>query len=212
MDTSEKYLIHKSKRLVDILMSLTILFITLPFSITFLVLIKLEQILRGRPLDPFFYSETRMSYGQPFQIYKFNIFKHERVLELRNKGELIHTKHFEKDGSITKVGWILKQIYMDELPQFYNVLLGRMSVVGPRPVNCEVFEMLINDGVIDKTRVPAGITGNYQSYKNPAIIRAGAADKQYADYYHTHPGYKVILFDIRIMLRTIKVILKAKGI
>jgi lipopolysaccharide/colanic/teichoic acid biosynthesis glycosyltransferase len=172
----------------------------------------MEHLLRGRLLDPLFYGETRMSRGKPFCLYKFNIFKYELILKALKDGEFVHTKSFEKQGGVTYIGWFLKQIYMDELPQFFNVLIGDMSVVGPRPVNLEVYESLVSKGVRDKDRVPAGITGNFQSYKNIKGRTAHDLDKEYADYYHNNKWYKVLFYDLKIMIRTIKVILRAQGV
>jgi len=153
-----------------------------------------------------------MSYGKRFTLYKFNIFKYEQILDARSRGEFIHTKKYEHNNGIIKTGWILKQIYMDELPQFVSVLKGDLSIVGPRPVNLEVYDGLMTEGIIDKNRVPGGITGNFQSHKETAGADGNKLDKEYADYYHTQPGYKVLFFDIKIILRTLKVILRAKGI
>jgi lipopolysaccharide/colanic/teichoic acid biosynthesis glycosyltransferase len=153
-----------------------------------------------------------MSYGRPFTLYKFNIFKYEQILEARARGEFIHTKTFERNDGVTHIGWILKQIYMDELPQFYSVLKGDLSIVGPRPVNLEVYETLMSAGVLDKNRVPGGITGNYQSHKETIGASANGLDKEYADYYQTQSWFKILFFDIKILLRTLKVIALARGV
>ncbi len=206
------YYIFRSKRLLDIVVSLAVLILTLPFSLLVLLLIKTEHVLRGRPFDPLFYSETRMSYGQPFQLIKFNIFKYEQILAAQKNGVFIHTKDYEHNGGIIKVGWVLKQIYMDELPQFFSVLKGDLSIVGPRPVNIEVHRLLKSRGITDKDRVPAGITGPFQSYKGMSNRGADVLDQEYADYYHSQPWYKILKYDLRIMMRTILVVLRAKGI
>ncbi len=201
-----------SKRLFDITLSLAILFVTLPFTTLALILIKIEQILRGRPFDPLFYSETRMSRGKPFAMLKFNIFKYEQIEEARSTGTFIHTKYFELNNGTTFIGKILRQIYMDELPQLLNVLIGDMSIIGPRPVNLVIYQELMERGITDKNHVPAGITGLFQSQKGETNRGAVALDREYADYYHSHPWYKVIYADLVIILKTIAVILKAKGI
>tara|TARA_B100001989_G_scaffold250773_1_gene228537 strand:- start:725 stop:1369 length:645 start_codon:yes stop_codon:yes gene_type:complete len=204
-----------AKRLLDIVLSSFILIITLPFSATALFLIKIVQILDGGLFHPLFYKETRMSHGVPFTLYKFNIFKHRMILEAKARGEFIHTKYFEKNGGVTVVGWVLKQIYMDELPQFFNVLKGDLSIVGPRPVNLEVYQNLMDNGHFAKNQVRAGITGRYQSMKNlteTTKITDRDMDQEYADYYHHHNWYQVLWFDLTIMFQTVAVIFKARGI
>ena len=207
------YPIHPSKRIFDIVFSLLILTFCSPIIIFFLIGIVLEHIMRMRPLDPLFYSETRLSQGEPFTLYKFNIFKHEIVEDMRKRGEFIYTKQLERNGSLIFMGKILKQIYLDELPQFFNILRGDMSVVGPRPVNREVHKLLHSQGVIDKDKVKAGLTGYYQQlHKYSRGISQEQADKMYVEYYSSHPWYKILLFDIKIILRTVKVLLVAKGV
>lgn len=164
---------------------------------------------------PLFYKEIRMSHGLPFTLYKFNIFKHKMILEARARNEFIHTKEFEKNGGVTKIGWILKQIYMDELPQFFNVLKGDLSVVGPRPVNLEVYATLMSIGSVAKNEARAGITGRYQSFKNSTAETAVSdkdMDREYVDFYNNNSWYKVLMFDIWIMLKTLQVIFRAKGV
>lgn len=202
----------QSKRMVDIILSLALLLLSFPLWFLAIICIKGEQVIRGRWRDPIFYTETRMSKGRPFTLKKFNIFKYEQILEATERGRFVHTKKFERYGGITKVGWLLKQVYMDEIPQFLSVLCGDMSIVGPRPVNAAVYATLMERGVTDKNRVPAGITGLLQSQKGTKHKGSDALDKEYADFYHTQPWYLVVLFDLSIMLRTCLVILRAKGI
>jgi lipopolysaccharide/colanic/teichoic acid biosynthesis glycosyltransferase len=208
----EKYPIYKTKRAFDMLFSFLVLITFSPIILLFLLGIIIEHIIRRRPFDPLLYSEIRYSQGEPFTLYKFNIFQHNVILEMRARGEFIHTKQLEQNGSTLYVGWILKQIYLDELPQFFNILKGDMSMVGPRPVNIEVFKKLLASGINDKAKVKAGLTGNYQSHKNTAGKKSDEMDREYVEYYRTHPWYKVLILDLKIMLRTIKVLLLARGV
>lgn len=212
MNTKEKAPVLPAKRLFDILLTLTILCLTAPFILLICASIKTEQLLRGRPFDPLFYSETRIGYGKAFTLYKFNIFKYEKILAMRAQGTFVHTKSLEYSGDVLYTGYVLKQIYMDELPQLLCVLRGDMSIVGPRPLNTEVYEKLMVTGVTDKNRVPAGITGYFQSFKNTAHADMVHCDRVYVDFYTTHTGLQVVWFDIKIILRTFKVILRARGV
>lgn len=208
---NRKLPIHPAKRIFDILLSLIILAVLSPFILTVLFLIKAEHLLRGRPFDPFFYSEIRFSQGKPFRLFKFNIFKYEKIETMHKKGIFIHTKDLEKNGGVTIIGWILKQIYMDELPQLFNVLKGNMSIVGPRPVNKEVYKTLIKQGIVAKKEIRAGMTGHFQAFKNTSGKKSDESDREYVDYYFNNPWYKILLFDVKIILRTIRVILRARG-
>jgi len=208
----EKYPLYPAKRAFDIIFSLAILILCAPLFIFFTCAIFLEHLIRLRPFDPLLYSEVRYSHGDPFTLYKFNIFKQDVIEGMRARGEFIYTKQLERNGSILSVGWVLKQIYLDELPQFFNILKGDMSVVGPRPVNREVFQKLLALGITDKVKVKAGLTGYYQSHKHTAGKRSDDLDRDYVEYYRIHAWYAVLLFDIKILLRTIKILLLARGV
>jgi lipopolysaccharide/colanic/teichoic acid biosynthesis glycosyltransferase len=153
-----------------------------------------------------------MSAGMPFSFYKFNIFRGEVLESMHASQTFVHTKDLERNGGITPVGWCLKQIYMDELPQLWCVFRGDMSLVGPRPVNIEVHESFLREGIIDKTRVRAGLTGPFQSLKDDRTASAHALDKWYADYVLSHAWYAIIGNDLKIILRTVRVVLKARGL
>lgn len=131
-----------SKRLFDIVVSGVIVLIMSPFWLLVLLLIFVEHALRGYPFDPLLYKETRISRGKPFTLFKFNIFDQRVVDRIQKSGVFIHTKKLEHAGKTIFIGKILRQIYMDELPQFFNVLRGDMSIVGPRPLNMEVCNSL----------------------------------------------------------------------
>ena len=158
------------------------------------------------------YSETRISAGKPFHLYKFNIFRCGVIAEMRKAQTFIHTKDLERNGGISFVGWCLKQIYMDELPQLWCVLKGDMSIVGPRPVNTAIYERFMKEGYTEKSIVCAGLTGPFQSLKDDQTASAHKLDQWYAEYVSTHPWYAIIGNDIRIIVRTMRVVLKAKGI
>jgi len=201
-----------AKRIFDVAFSSFIVVITLPLTMCILVAIKITQILRRKPFAPLFYKETRISRGAPFTLYKFNIFKTEKIQEARANGEFIHTKQFEKNGDITWIGWLLKQIYVDELPQIFCVLKGDMSLVGPRPVNPKVYyEELSTEWRETKGKILAGITGHQQSQKQ-LTGKGEDLDREYVDYYLSKPWYKVLIFDLKILLRTFVFMAQAKGI
>jgi lipopolysaccharide/colanic/teichoic acid biosynthesis glycosyltransferase len=211
---SKPHPIHRAKRTFDVVFGLLLTIVLVPIFILFFLLIFIEHVVRLRPRDPLLYSEIRFSAGKPFSLYKFNIFKHNIVESMRARGEYIQTKDLERNGSLLIVGFLLKQIYLDELPQLINVLRGDMSIVGPRPVNSVTRQALLDKGVTAKEMAQAGMTGLYQA--SHKIARGGRSqeelDYEYAEYLQTHTWYEILRYDICIILKTIKVILLAKGI
>ncbi|MFM2374864.1 MAG: hypothetical protein RLZZ234_859 [Candidatus Parcubacteria bacterium] len=204
--------IHPAKRIFDLLLLTLISPFVAAFALLTLGALFMERLILGGVGDSYFYTETRMSEGVPFHFYKFNIFKVEVLRSMRKNATFVHTKDLERNGGITKVGWCLKQIYMDELPQLWCVLLGNMSIVGPRPVNIEVYERFMREGYTDKARVRAGLTGPYQSLKDDSTASAHNLDRWYADFVLSNPWHAIILNDMRIILRTMRVVLKARGL
>lgn len=110
------------KNCFDKIFSLLALMILFPFFLFIAILIKLDSP------GPIFYCPTRIGRaGKPFKVYKFRSMRENDV----SSGGLLSTQ--KGDYRITRLGKILRKYSLDELPQFLNVLLGNMSVVGPRP-------------------------------------------------------------------------------
>lgn len=198
----------------DVVTSLFSVLIFSPLILIVLAALFVEHIFRGYPFAPIFYKETRISQGNPFVFYKFNIFNQGVIEKLRRENNFIHTKELEHNGGLIFVGRLLKQVYMDELPQLYNVIRGDMSLIGPRPLNLEVYDSVVRNAVspVPQTLLKAGITGNFQSYKGKERVTAKEMDEIYLDFYLKASPLNIIWYDLKIMFRTAKVILRARGI
>mgnify|MGYP001565790370 CR=1 FL=1 len=137
------------KRLFDIGFSLLVIVLILSWLTPLLAfLIKIES--RG----PVFFSQLRNGYNyKSFTCFKF------RSMVINDKANIIQVS--KADQRITKLGKIMRQTSMDELPQFFNVLMGDMSVVGPRPHMLSHTEMYANkvDKFMVRHFVKPGITG-----------------------------------------------------
>lgn len=152
------------KRLIDIVVSLIGIILTSPIMIVVAILIKLED--KG----PVFFRQDRITKdGRIFQVYKFRSMK-------MNAGDKPAS---EKDDRITKTGEIIRRLRIDELPQFFNILLNDMSVVGPRPESRAWMEQILKEVPEFKYRlkVKGGLTGQAQIYGK----------------YNTNPAQKLIL-------------------
>lgn len=211
MSSPEPFPLIWQKRLFDVVMATFFIILASPLFILFTVLIILEHTLRGRPFDPLFYQDNRITRGTTFKLYKFNIFDHRAVTALRREGVLIHTKKLEWGGHIIFMGAFLRQIYLDELPQLFNVVKGDMSLVGPRPVNLEVYASMCTTRMPPLAFIQGGMTGSYQSRKNTKGVTAAVLEEQYLEQYK-RGGWHIVLVDTLTILRTIKVLLRAKGV
>jgi Undecaprenyl-phosphate glucose phosphotransferase len=109
------------KRIFDVLVASLMLLVSLPALCVIAIIIKLET--RG----PVFFMQRRYGFNQePFHIYKF------RSMSTADDGDVV-VQASKNDVRITRVGAILRRYNLDELPQLLNVIIGRMSLVGPRP-------------------------------------------------------------------------------
>lgn len=193
------------KRLMDIVGS----FIGLVFSIP-IILITAIPLLIESP-GPLFFKQQRVGKnGRLFSIYKLRSMyadaeKRKKDLEKNNTMNGLMFK-MEDDPRITKVGRIIRKLSIDELPQFWNVLRGDMSLVGTRPPTIDEFEQYESHHKRRLSLKP-GITGMWQVSGRSDICdfeEVVRLDCEYID------DWSIIL-DIKIMFKTIYVVLFGKG-
>ncbi len=123
------------KRALDLVVSLTLLTLLLPFLLGVAVLIRLDS--RG----PVLFRQPRVGLnGKQFTVFKFRTMRTDETDVLAEKATTAH------DPRVTRLGSLLRKTSIDELPQLFNVLLGSMSLVGPRPhaMNGTHFSTLVN--------------------------------------------------------------------
>jgi len=152
------------KRIFDILFSFCILIILLPIILIISLIIYLYD--KG----PVFYKAPRVGKnGKLFKMYKFRTM-------VKNADKIGPSSTTKSDNKITKVGKFLRKTKLDELPQFINVLLGEMSIVGPRP-DVKQFTDLFTEEEKIILSVKPGIT-DYASIwnSNEAKILEGSDD------------------------------------
>jgi exopolysaccharide biosynthesis polyprenyl glycosylphosphotransferase len=138
------------KRIMDVLISCLMLFLLSPLLLLLAFLVRISS--RG----PVFYRQERMGFdGKRFTILKFR----SMVVDAEEETGAIWAK--ENDPRTTRIGTFMRSWNLDELPQFYNVLKGEMSLVGPRPERPVFIEKFKNEipGYMLRHKVKTGITG-----------------------------------------------------
>ncbi len=188
-----------AKRLFDIAASGLLLALTFPLIALFALLVKLDS--RG----PAFFRQTRIGlYGQPFTVLKLR--------SMRVDAEAGGAKWAERDDPrITRIGRFIRMVRIDELPQVWTVLKGRMSFVGPRP-EVPAFVEGLEDRLpyyAERHMVKPGITGWAQiNYPYGASIEDARRKLEYDLYYAKN--YTPFL-DLLILLQTLRVIIWPEG-
>lgn len=193
------------KRVFDIVVSLVAIVLSSPFMIATAIAIKLED--KG----PVFYKQERIGLrGKPFKIHKFRsmyVNADAKLAEVAaaNGQEMGARVKIKNDPRITKVGHFIRKTSIDELPQFFDSLIGTMSVVGPRPQRqFEVDEY--NQVYATRLLVKPGITGPWQvSGRNDL----SEEESQQLDVSYVQNWS--VLGDIVYILRTIGTVLHPNG-
>ncbi|AFD27142.1 undecaprenyl-phosphate galactose phosphotransferase WbaP [Deinococcus gobiensis] len=196
------------KRTIDIVISLLILIIVIPFFIIIGLVIKLDSP------GPIFYKASRVGLkGKTFPCYKFRsmyLNAEQRLIEMlkdddekRAEYDLFHK--LREDPRITPFGSLLRKTSLDELPQLVNVLLGQMSLVGPRPyLPRELSKM---SGFTNEIlSVTPGMTGYWQVNERSGGTFEGRLNMD--KFYITNWSPWL---DLIILLQTIRVVLIGKG-
>jgi sugar transferase (PEP-CTERM system associated) len=189
-----------SKRIFDILCSLAGLLVSVSFFPFIAALIKLNS--RG----PVFFRQKRVGeLEKEFTLYKFRTMREDAE---KTTGAVWAEKD---DPRITSIGRFLRKMRLDELPQFYNVLRGDMSFIGPRPERPEFVKRLkeIIPYYPERHFVKPGLTGWAQiRYPYGASTEDAVEKLRYDLYYIKHLS---LFLDMLIMLETVKVMLFGRG-
>jgi exopolysaccharide biosynthesis polyprenyl glycosylphosphotransferase len=189
-----------AKRVLDILGGLVGMVVLL-FFLPFISLATLID--SGRPL---LYSQTRLGRGaSKFMIYKFRTMKQDA--EQNGEARLAE----KNDPRVTRVGDFLRKTRLDELPQFWNILRGEMSLVGPRAERPELIAEFQRQVPFYRARllVKPGLTGWAQiNYGYYASVTEMSVKLEYDLYYIKH---RTLAMDFQIILRTIGTVLRRTG-
>jgi len=187
------------KKIIDILVSGMVLLIGSPFYIIVAILVKLSS--RG----PVFFTQERIGKkGEPFNIIKFR----SMYMDAEKDGPALSK---DKDSRITPIGLFIRKTRIDETPQFYNVLKGDMSLVGPRPERQFFIDQIMKTDPQYKYlhRVKPGITSwgqvKYGYAENvDEMIERLKFDLIYME-------NMSLLIDFKIMIYTILVVFQGRG-
>jgi Undecaprenyl-phosphate galactose phosphotransferase WbaP len=199
---------NRLARVLDILL----IFLAAPYII--LAVLAITVLIKSDSPGPVFYRQTRIGrYGRKFSVYKFRtmvenadeVLQHYLAQSPVLKAQWLATHKLKQDPRVTRLGVLLRKSSLDELPQLWNIIVGDMSLVGPRPiVDAEVekygscFDLYI--------QVRPGLTGLWQvSGRNDTTYEHRV---ELDEYYIRNRSLKL---DLQILWKTVFVVLRRTG-
>lgn len=195
------------KRIFDLLVSLAAVIVLSPVLLAIALAIRIED---GGPV---LYKAQRVGrYGKPVTVYKFRSMRlhADRLEDMLTPEELAeYHKNYKltNDPRVTKVGALLRKTSLDELPQLFNILMGQLSLVGPRPVLQEETELYG-----DKRRLllscKPGLTGLWQSRGRSNVTYENGRRQEMELRYVRE---RSLWLDFKILLWTVKAVVRMDG-
>ena len=183
-----------------------------PVMLVCALAIKLEALLDPRARGPVFFTEARISRGRVIPMLKFRTLPAAALAGL-DRSKPTHIADLEQAGQLTRVGKLIRQWYLDELPQLLNIVKGDMFLIGTRPYPIEEYEAELAKGITRKRDMPAGLIGLVQSHKGKLdVLDEVELDRVYWDAFQTYSATRLLLLDLQIVMRSAKVQAEHKGL
>jgi len=195
-----------AKRALDVVGSLALLTLLSPLMIAIAIAIKVES--RG----PIFFRQPRAGRGRTsFRLIKFRsmyVDAEERKAELAAMNEADDGVMFKirEDPRVTKVGHFIRRFSLDELPQLFNVLVGEMSLVGPRPLIFPETDALEKEWHLRRLELRPGLTGPWQVYG-----RSQSPFQEMVRFDYQYVAGWSLARDIEILFATIPAVISGRG-
>ena len=200
------------KLVFDKLTALFFLIATSPI----IIFLKLAFIIEGFVIPenkgPMFFSYNAVSQGKVFPKYKIRLIKTKYIEpEGAKRGDWIAYSAEWSEESRTYIGAFVKKFYLDEIPQFWNVLRGDMSIVGPRPLAVIHYERDLVQGNVTRKLLKGGLLGLGHIMKGKPEFGNPIYEYKYIDQYIKQSELGLLWLDLTIIWRGILLILKGGG-
>ena len=201
------------KLFLDKIVSIIILFFCLPIIFLLKVSFVIEGLLVKENSGPMFFSYNAVSQGKVFPKYKIRLIKTKFIEpEGAKRGDWIAYSAEWNKNSRTYIGSFVKKFYLDEIPQFWNVLCGDMSIVGPRPLAIIHYERDLDQGNITRKLLKGGLLGLGHIMKGKPEFGNPIYEYEYIDQYIKRTELGLLWLDFTIIWRGLILILKGGGL
>jgi Undecaprenyl-phosphate glucose phosphotransferase len=190
------------KRVEDLFLAPILLVLSLPIMLVIAILIRLDGP------GPIVFRQKRWGFnGKSFDVYKF------RTMIAGAERDPLVAQATQNDPRVTRIGRILRRTSLDELPQFFNVIIGNMSLIGPRPhaVEHNRYYSKAIDGYLARHHVLPGMSGWAQVNGCRGETRTVEAMKRRLDYDLFYIARWSVRLDLYVMLRTIVAVIVGNG-
>lgn len=200
------------KLIFDKLLAGIILIFCLPIILVLFLINFVEGLLIKENRGPLFFYYNAVSQGKVFKKYKIRQIKNKYIdKELQAKGDWHAYKNEWIPEARTVLGRFVKKFYLDEIPQFFNVLRGDMSIVGPRPLAIHHYERDLAQGNVPRSLIRGGLLGYGHVRKGTSEFGQPIHEYEYVHRYIHYSSIRLLLLDLYIIWKGIVVMSKGGG-
>jgi len=200
------------KLVFDKVFSFVILLFSLPIFVLLLLANFIEGIIIPENRGPLFFYYNAISQGKVIKKWKIRLIKEKYIdKELQAKGDWHAFQKEWMPEARTKLGQFVKKFYLDELPQFYSILIGDMSVVGPRPIAIHHYNRDLAQGNVTRKLIRGGLLGYGHIRKGTPEFGKPVYEYEYVYRYLHYSAFKLFMTDMWVIWRGIIVVLKGGG-
>lgn len=211
-EQSEALKVPWPKLLFDKLLSVFFVLLCTPVLVLLLLGNAIEGMLVPENKGPLFFYYYAVSRGRVFKKWKIRIIKESYIDKtLQSRGDWHAFQNEWKAEARTYLGRFVKKFYLDELPQFFLILKGDMSFVGPRPLAVHHYERDLAQGNVTRKLIRGGLLGYGHIRKGTPDFGKAHFEYEYVDRYLRASSFNLLLTDLYVILRGIAVVLKGGG-
>jgi lipopolysaccharide/colanic/teichoic acid biosynthesis glycosyltransferase len=204
---------RRGKKMFDISVAVTMLIALSPLIAVLFLFNFIEGLVVPRNRGPFIYSYVASSAGKRFRKHKIRQIRQSEIdAVLAARGDWHAYAREWSPESLTYMGRLVKALYLDELPQLWDIAIGHMSFVGPRPLAWHHYERDVAQGNVSRRLLKAGLLGSAQALKGTKAMGDPVADFEYLDSYRHLSALKLFVLDLKIIARGLHVVLRKRGL